>query len=238
MLVAGCKYDLEEVDGIFYNGDGRKVHCGINLDDKASHTAFSIESALDRAAARGEVAEFYAHKPGRTVPVERIESVLAGAVERGLRFYTYADFVAGVPIEPGIALAFDDSDAEGWFSLRPMFQQYGARITFFVSRYQGIGEAGHEQLRQLHADGHDIAAHSVEHLNAPYFVEEHGLAAYLDEEALPSITILEEQGYEVTSFAYPFGARTSELDEALLRHIPIVRGIAYAYSDVVSPCPL
>jgi hypothetical protein len=236
-LAAGCKYDLREVDSIFYNGDGRKVHCGINLDDRASHTEFSVESSLDRAAERGEVVELYAHKPGITVPVERIESVIAGAVDRGLRFYTYRDFVTGVPIEAGIALAFDDSDVEGWFALRPLFQQYGARITFFITRYPEIGEAGHEQLRILHADGHDMAAHSRFHLRAPDYVEDNGLSAYLEDEVQPSIDLLVEEGYDVTSYAYPFGARTSELDEAILRRVSIVRSIDYAFDPVQAPCP-
>src|SRR5439155_3191160 len=115
---------------------------------------------------------------------------------------------------------------------------YGAHVTFFVSRYIALEDYQHGQLHDLAADGHDIAAHTVLHLNAPLYVEDHGVAAYLDDEALPSIDVLRSDGFDVTSFAYPFGARTGELDDALLEHIPIVRSVAFAYYGTVqSPCP-
>lgn len=118
----------------------------------------------------------------------------------------------------------------------PEFQQYSARVTFFISRYYRLSDEQRALVRQLAADGHDIAAHSVDHLRAPLFVEEHGLAAYLEREALPSINVLRNEGFEVTSYAYPFGARTSELDDALLEHVPILRSVAWTAS-VPDPCP-
>lgn len=236
-LLASCKTDLDELDGAFYDGDGRTVHCAVNLDTSAGNSLASIDGALDRAAQRSEVLELYAHKPGDTVPMATLEHVLAGARDRGLPFVTYADFAAGGGNGPGLALSFDDAGVANWLSARPLFLQYGARVTFFVTRYATMSAERRAQLRQLADDGHDIAAHSATHLRAPAYVEEHGLAAYVADEGLPSIEVLRADGYDVTAFAYPFGARTDELDRALVAHVPILRSVAFSLQGAVSPCP-
>ncbi len=214
------------------------MHCGANLDDRANNSLASVDTALDRAADRAQVVELYAHNPGVTVPIATLEHVLAGARDRGLPFVTYAEFAAGHPGGAGIALSFDDHFVEAWSELRPLLAEYGARATFFVSRYHRLSEDLHRQLQELAGDGHDVAAHSVLHLRGPDYVEDHGLAAYLKDEVLPSIQILRDEGFTVTSFAYPFGARTSELDDAILEHVPVVRSVAFSYyGSVQSPCP-
>jgi peptidoglycan/xylan/chitin deacetylase (PgdA/CDA1 family) len=237
MLAAACRAGVDDLDGIFYDGDGRRVHCAVNLDESAGNTRASLDDALDRAAERGEVVELYAHRPGATVAHATIEHVLAGAQARGLAHVTYADFAAGGGLGPGLALSFDDAGIAEWTSARPLFLQYGARVTFFVTRYHLFTEEGRAQLRQLAADGHDIAAHGVGHLRAPIFVEERGLAAYLADEALPSIERLRADGYPAASFAYPYGARTEELDRALGAHVSILRSVAFPVHGPIGPCP-
>ena len=88
---------------------------------------------------------------------------------------------------PGLALSFDDAAIEAWTTARPLLLQYGARVTFFVTRYHLFTEEGRAQLRDFAADGHEIAAHGVAHLRAPVYVEEYGLSAYLADEALPNV---------------------------------------------------
>jgi peptidoglycan/xylan/chitin deacetylase (PgdA/CDA1 family) len=237
-VAAGCQEDVADIDGVFYDGDGRSVHCAVNLDDDAHNSLASIDSALDRAAERGEVAELYAHSPGGTVPVERIEHVLEAAHARGLAFVTYADFAAGAGTGPGLALSFDDTSVDAWYALRPQFQAVEARVTFFVSRYAALRAEQRERLGELAQDGHAVEAHSVLHLRAPEYVEDHGLTAYINEEVAPSIDRMREDGFNVTSFAYPFGARTHEIDRAVLQHVAIVRSISFTYTGpVVDHCP-
>lgn len=237
-LAAGCQEDVGDIGGVFYDGDGRSVHCAVDLDDDAHNSLASIDSALDRAAARGEVAELYAHSPGGTVPIAVVEHVLVGARDRGLAFVTYSDFAAGVGTGPGIALSFDDTSVDAWYAMRPQFQAVGARITFFVSRYAALRPEQQAKLHELAADGHVIEAHSVLHLRAPEYVEDHGLAAYIDEEVVPSIERMRSDGFPVTSFAYPFGARTHEIDRAILEHVAILRSISFTYTGpVVDACP-
>lgn len=235
--LAACRQDVADIDGAFYDGDGKEVHCAVNLDAKAGISLENVDGALDRAAERGEVVELYAHKPGATVPIDKIEHVLAGARARGLPFVTYREMATGGGKGAGLALSFDDASIAEWMTVRPLFMQYDARVTFFVSRYVAVNDDGRGQLRELANDGHEIAAHTVNHLSGPAYVEEYGMAAYLADEVLPSIEILRADGYEVTSFAYPFGARTGETDRAILEHVPIVRSVEFPTSGAFSPCP-
>jgi len=236
-ITGGCQVSVDDLDGVFYDGDGRTVHCGVNLDTSANTSIASIDGALDRARDRREVVELYAHHPGATVPIEKLEHVLRGARDRGLAFFTYADFAHNRPVEPGLALSFDDTSVEAWFALRPMFQRYAAQVTFFVSRYYNIDDEARGQLKQLAAEGHAVEAHSVLHLRAPDYVEQRGLNAYVREEVDPSIAILRNDGFTVDAFAYPFGARTDELDRAIAKRVPVIRSVAFTYSIVGDPCP-
>lgn len=237
LALAACQDAISDIDGAFYNGDHRLVHCGVNLDTSARNDLASIDSALDRARDRGEVAELYSHKPGYTVPIDKIEHVLAGARDRGLTFYTYADFANDVPVTAGLALSFDDTYAHEWVGLEPMFEQYGAKVTFFVAHYTTMADDEHADIKQLSQWGHDIEAHSVRHLRAPEYVENYGIDAYLRDELDPSITVLQDEGYTISAFAYPFGARTAELDRNIGKRVSVIRSVAFSYSVVQSPCP-
>jgi hypothetical protein len=236
-LVTACHDEIGAVGGAFYDGDGRPVHCAINLDTSANTRIASIDSGLDRARDRGEVLELYAHNPGVTVPIAKLDYVLAGARDRGLGFVTYGDFARESYTSPGLALSFDDTSVASWLAIRPLLDSYGARATFFVSRYERLNDADRAGLQTLAADGHDIEAHSVLHLRAPEYVENHGLAAYLRDELQPSIDLLRRDGFEVQAFAYPFGARTGELDRAIGKRVPVIRSVAFTYTLVDDPCP-
>jgi len=229
---AGCQEPVADIDSVYYDGDGRRVHCAVSIDDRADNSVESLLAGLDRAAERGEILELYGHRPGETVSVARIEAVLAGARERGLPFYTYAQIASGDATGAGVVLSLDDTSIAEWHATLPLFAQYDAKLTFFISRYANIFESERVMVRDIAAAGHDIAAHGVNHLRGPDYVESHGVAAYLADEVLPSIAILEADGYPVTSFAYPFGARTRESDRAILEHVPLVRSLTFSLSGV------
>jgi hypothetical protein len=237
VVLAGCQQDVAEMDGVFYNGDHRLVHCGVNLDSKDRISRDSIDGGLDRARDRHEIVEFYTHHPGVTVPVEKIEYVLAQARARGLAFNTYSDFARHTDVSPGIALSFDDTAVDAWVELRPLFAKYGAHVTFFVSQYWSLDEKARAGLHALAGDGHAIEAHTWRHLHAPDYVDLHGLNAYLHDEVDPSIKVLRDQGFAVDAFAYPFGARTSETDAAIAKRVSVIRSVSFSFPEVESPCP-
>jgi peptidoglycan/xylan/chitin deacetylase (PgdA/CDA1 family) len=229
------------MDEIYYDWTEQPVLCAANIDATAGNDLGTIFDGLQRAHDRGEVMQLYGHNPSAdgTVPVDKLEAILAKAVELGLPFYRSDELRPDGPGGAGFALSFDDAHIAEWWALRPLFQQYGARLTFFVTRYAGFDPTMKAQLRDLFTDGHAIEAHSVNHLRAPDYVTEHGLQAYLDDEALPSIELLVADGYPVTDFAYPFGSRTREIDRALLRHVERVRAVSFAWDGpfIVDPCP-
>ncbi|HEY1559083.1 MAG TPA: polysaccharide deacetylase family protein [Kofleriaceae bacterium] len=236
--LAGCQLSLDDVDGVYYApGMTTRVHCAVNLDSSAETSLASIDSGLDRAARRGEIVELYAHHPGVTVPASVIEHVLAGATARGLAFVTYADFAAGTEQYPGIALSFDDTSVDAWVATLPLLAQYGARVTFFVSRYEFLNDEARAGLHTLAAAGHAIEPHTMLHLRAPDYVEQYGLDAYMAKEFEPSQEALDAEGFATTAFAYPFGARTDELDRAILEHVGAVRSVKFTFEGEAGPCP-
>jgi hypothetical protein len=240
LALAACHEQIANDDSAYYRWDGQRMHCAINIDSIDNNSRSDIAAGLDRARDRGQVLQLYAHIPGGTVPVSVIENLLADAQARGLAFVTYADMVDdNVPHVGGLAFAFDDDAVAAWTSLRPTFQQYGARITFFVTRYGRLQAAERAELAQLAADGHDIEAHSVNHLRGPKYVDDFGMPAYLADEVQPSIDLLVADGYRITSYAYPFGARTSETDKEIFDRVSAIRSVSFSYgAPVDSPCPL
>lgn len=234
----GCQRELASIDGIYYAGGARSVHCAANVDSKDNIGNADIDGGLDRALARGEIIELYAHHPGVTVKLSTLEHLLDAAAARGLRFVTYAELSTGTVVGPGVALSFDDTSVAAWTALAPTLDQYGARATFFVSRYPALQPGERAQLKDLADAGHDIEPHSVMHLRAPSYVEDNGLDAYVAREFQASVDALAADGYTAHAYAYPFGARTGELDHALLERVPILRSVVFTYAGIEDPCPL
>lgn len=238
IALAACQHDTADTPSAFYNWDGRKVHCAIDIDTYARNDIESVKAGLDRALDRGEVIELYAHDPGRTVGWDELEAVLAAIQERALPYYTYADLASGVQPGAGVALSFDDAYVDHWLSGVDLYARYGARLTFFVAYFDSLTPERIASLHELARLGHTIEPHSMLHQRAPRYVEERGLAAYMADEVVPSIAALRDEGFAVTTFAYPFGARTAEIDRAVLEHVPIVRSVSFTWTSIATdPCP-
>jgi len=238
-LAACANTPIAETDEVFYDWDGRRVLCATGLDPVSNNDVESVIAGLLRAAEREEVLMLFSHEPGRTMPIDRVEAVLEHADRLGLDFVTARDLVARGPRRGGLHLGFDDSAVDAWYEVRELLRAHGAQVSFYVSRYDRFSERQRDKLRELEADGHSIEAHGLRHLVAPDYVEEHGLDAYMRDEALPSIELLRADGFDPIAFAYPFGARTSEIDEALLEHVEIVRSVTFTvpYPFIADPCP-
>jgi len=88
--------------------------------------------------------------------------------------------------------------------------------TFFVCRYDTITDEERAGIDVLAADGHDIEPHTVHHLHGNEYVHEYGLDQYMTDEVMPSIKVLADAGYPSSTFAYPWGEHTTEVDEAIL----------------------
>jgi peptidoglycan/xylan/chitin deacetylase (PgdA/CDA1 family) len=135
----------------------------------------------------------------------------------------------------GLALTFDDAFVEEWFSARPLFKRYGARATFYVCYPLRLSMRQLSMLQMLGMEGHEIAYHSLEHRNAVTTAEEIGIAGYVNEEIIPGLAGMHAFGLGSSSFAYPFGARTPELDREMWRHFRILRGGCKSAAEAVHP---
>jgi len=219
LALAAC----HEGDYLAYDWDDRQILCSAAIDDiTAPSQELLVENELEFAHDLQRVALFHAHKPGITVTYAMIEKTLELADQWGLDYITYDELVAG-PKRGGLALAFDDDSVDLWVTLRDLFAAHHARITFYVTRYYEMSDDTLAGLEQLAADGHDLEPHSVNHLHVLDYVSEHGSDGYMVDEALPSLQVLAAAGHPPTSYAYPFGQHTDELDRDLLQYVQRVR---------------
>jgi hypothetical protein len=215
----GCHAD----NWLEYSWDDRNVLCSRTFDDLSAGVAVeTVDGQISDAADDDAVALAHAHGPGTTVSLERIEHVLDESTRKSLDFVTFRELVPGAS-RAAIALAFDDSAIEAWSQMQPLLEMYGAHVTFFVARYDTWTPENKALLRGLADAGHDIEPHTVHHLNAVDYASAHSVAAYVDDEVVPSINALEADGYDVSSFAFPFGASNDALNAAVLAHVQRVR---------------
>lgn len=116
--------------------------------------------------------------------------------------------------ESGILLAFDDYSPDNWRQYFDLFEEYGVHVTFFIA-WEEPTDFCFEALEK----GHDIGFHSIGHTDVTAMSEEELQRCVID-----PIEVFRKKGIELTSFAYPYGYRTDELDEKLLQYYKVVRG--------------
>jgi peptidoglycan/xylan/chitin deacetylase (PgdA/CDA1 family) len=221
--LAGCSA-YEPGRQVQYQWDGSRVLCSKVIDDLTSHDGLTrIGVELEYAAAHDTAAMFHAHVPLSTISVAQLLCLFDQVDKTNVEMVTFSQFAVPSTPRPALALSFDDAEIDAWYQVRELFAASNAHVTFFVAGYSTWTDGQKARLAELKAMGHDVQAHSVYHLNAVDFVAEHGIDYYLQEEVLPSITALEQAGYPITTFAFPFGATTDEINDAVLEHVPQVR---------------
>jgi peptidoglycan/xylan/chitin deacetylase (PgdA/CDA1 family) len=127
------------------------------------------------------------------------------------------------PPHAAAAFAFDDDGIETWTAVRPILDRHAATVTFFVTRFDHFTPDQRHQLHALADEGHVIEAHSVMHLEAEVYAQEHGADAYYTDEVAPSFAALKADGFTPESFAYPYGSRTDATDAVVLPHVKFLR---------------
>ena len=214
----GC----HDADWLMYGWDDRQVLCSDSVDNLGGGVDRSfVEQAFTHAYHENQVALFHAHVPGETVTREMVAWLLDTAEAYHLDFVGYDELDPDHRPRAGFALAFDDSDVDSWLSTRDLFAAHGARVTFFVTRFDRFTPEMTSGLAVLAADGHDIEAHSVNHLHEAAYISEHGLDAYTANEVEPSFEILRAAGYSPSVYAFPFG----EARETTWKGVLSVEGI-------------
>jgi peptidoglycan/xylan/chitin deacetylase (PgdA/CDA1 family) len=221
VVLAGCR----DEHWLTYPWDDRRVLCSQAIDDITATAPWDIVQDQMQVAERTDsVLLLHGHAPGTSITLAAIKRVLLMAEQHHLAFLTFREFDPETTPRAGLALAFDDSTIDAWFSVRDLLAAHGAHVTFFLTRWYSRSDQERSELHELAGDGHDVEPHSVDHLNAADYVRAHGLAAYLTNEMQPSIDGLVEAGYPPpNTYAYPFGQSTEELNTAILETVPRVR---------------
>lgn len=137
------------------------------------------------------------------------------------------------PKEPrgAVVFTFDDSSVEEWAACRKLFDRYGVKGTFFVTRPDLLTVQQLDLLRTLQDDGHEIACHGMNHKSLKPYAD--SLDVYLKKEVLAAKNFLEQNGFTITSFAYPFGDFTPSSDSLLSPHFTRIRKAIYNYRDTL-----
>ena len=130
--------------------------------------------------------------------------------------------------ENGVAISFDDKmNIISWNDSIPFLSEHEIIATFYVDRWHKLTDEEISILHDLEDLGHEIGIHTMNHSNYYDFKEAGGTPEdYLNIEVLPAIKIAEDLGFEVSTFSYPHGARDTEIDEVLLEHFVVLRGIS------------
>ena len=141
----------------------------------------------------------------------------------------------------GVAITFDDGFPDDWFAIRDLLKKYDAHVTFFVSDFASLDEDQIDKLRTLQADGHEIAFHGYQHIDATEYLKNHSISEYLDNQIIPGINLMKKQGFNPVNFAYPFGhgAQNHTLNQALHHYFLHIRGTEnswekYPLKDITS----
>lgn len=127
----------------------------------------------------------------------------------------------------GVVITFDDAYVDEWFYADKVLKKYNWKATFNVCRIDSVGDPQIQKLHQLQNQGHEIAGHGYHHYNAVKFTAAYGIDEYLKKEIDPMMASKKRKGLSMSSFAYPYGERSDELDKALDNRFKIIRGRAF-----------
>jgi peptidoglycan/xylan/chitin deacetylase (PgdA/CDA1 family) len=126
----------------------------------------------------------------------------------------------------GIAISFDDHFISDWYALRPLFQKYDAKVTFFVTCGDTLTEDEVTKLKQLEKDGHEIGFHGTVHGKSTELIAA-GPVKYAEAELTPGLNYMKLAGFTPESYAHPGGDHNDQVDSVLLASgFKILRDVA------------
>ena len=118
----------------------------------------------------------------------------------------------------GLLLSFDDDYVDSWEQNFDLFDQYGARVTFFIQ-----GEPNSFCISAL-SRGHDVGYHSLNHLDLTKVS-----GATFFKETFEPILRFKQDEIPLASFAFPFGFSEPWMHEILLQSFGILRGYGVTF---------
>ncbi|WP_167467867.1 polysaccharide deacetylase family protein [Arthrobacter oryzae] len=207
----GATYQSDrEVDAVaeFELADGGRVFHNLATVPPAGEWTTITEAFQVPDGAKAAMVTLVAHGDGTT----------------GVRNYTLKDITKPGPLrwdQPMVSITFDD----GWQSVHdhalPLLDKYGYRSTQYVnaSSIETPNFMTAAEVQQLHEAGHEIAAHSYEHVDLTSIGTDK-----LDEELRKSEEALAAAGLGTVDLAPPYGRSDAQVDWYASKYFDIVRG--------------
>ncbi len=129
--------------------------------------------------------------------------------------------------QAGVVLTLDDDYVYEWEMAQDILKNYSWKATFCVSKVNQFSPEKIVILKALENYGHEIAGHSLNHINAVEYSNSYGVEAYFNNEISPMMSIMNANSFAIKSFAYPYGARNNSIDTKLFSTFNILRGTTY-----------
>ncbi len=129
---------------------------------------------------------------------------------------------------PVVTFTFDDFPQSAWSVGGRILERHNARATYFLSAkfcgqmISGVRYYDQDDLKAIHANGHELANHTAHHSHLPELS-----APAISEEVTENAAFLYqiEPDVRMVSFAYPYGSVTPRVKRIVARHVPISRGV-------------
>lgn len=132
----------------------------------------------------------------------------------------------------GIVFSIDDGYIDLWYEYLDYCDSLNVKLTIYVSGYHDFTEEQKIKLHKFQKRGHEIAYHSTNHIRLFDFLKNHTINDYLNQEILPDLKLLKQDGFTINNFAYPYGESTTEMDTKLLTMFKSVRKLAWSTNTV------
>lgn len=142
--------------------------------------------------------------------------------------YLDVDAVAIAPARGVFSLSFDDFPTSAWTEAGPVLAEHGVKATYYVcgglvgGRNMDRDQYRVEHLQALHEAGHEVGCHTWGHTSVLRMSQE-ALRLSLDANAAWVSERL--GGYEMQTFAYPFGDASVSAKRVLRGRFEMARGV-------------
>ncbi|MBT2249580.1 polysaccharide deacetylase family protein [Arthrobacter sp. BHU FT2] len=164
---------------------------------------------------------FQAPAGAKTVMVTLISH---GDGTTNVRDYSLIDITQAGPLRwarPMVSITFDDGWQSVYDKALPVLNQHGFRSTQYVnaSSIETPNFMTAAEVQQLHQAGHEIAAHSYEHVDLTSIGTDR-----LDDQLRRSGEVLAAAGLDTRDLAPPYGRTDAQVDWYASKYFDIVRG--------------
>jgi peptidoglycan/xylan/chitin deacetylase (PgdA/CDA1 family) len=157
-----------------------------------------------------------------------LAKTLAGKVSRLLARNIRSKSLPMRNTAPLVTFTFDDVPASACRNGAPILERHGARGTFYACgggcgmNSPGGQLADVQQLRILHANGHEIGCHTYSHIALPTANADHITSDLKRNEWILKAAI---SGLAVRNFAYPYGALSLRTKRQIQVHFDSCRAL-------------